>query len=278
VNFIKKWRCSLLKLRIACLQINIAFGETHKNIARVEKEIEHIVTHELVDVIVLPELWTTGYDLKRLLEIGDEEGVQVKQLLATWSKKYAVHIVGGSIAKKTEKGIYNTMYVVDHAGEMIHEYSKLHLFRLMEEEKYLKPGNGTSLFQLEGETCAGMICYDIRFPEWIRVHTLKGAKIVFVVAEWPKPRLDHWRTLLLARAIENQCYVVACNRVGSDPANEFGGHSLIIDPWGKILAEGKEDEENIIAEVDLDLVDEVRKKIPVFEDRLPFFYKDFERH
>ncbi len=267
-----------MKLRIACLQINIAFGQPEKNMARVEQEIKQIVSQDQIDVIVLPELWTTGYDLERLPEIGDDEGILIKQLLTTWSKKYAVHIVGGSIAKKTKKGIYNTMYTVDHTGELIHEYSKLHLFRLMNEEKYLLPGEATSLFQLEGETCAGMICYDIRFPEWIRVHALKGAKIIFVVAEWPKPRLDHWRTLLLARAIENQCYIVACNRVGSDPANEFGGHSLIIDPWGEILAEGEDKEENIIAEVNFELVDEVRGKIPVFEDRLPIYYKDTERH
>jgi predicted amidohydrolase len=120
---------------------------------------------------------------------------------------------------------------------------------------------------------AGLICYDIRFPEWVRKHVLSGAKILFVSAEWPVQRIDHWKVLLRARAIENQCYVAACNRVGYDPDNTFGGSSLIIDPWGEILAEGSLQEELVTAVVNLDTVDEVRKQIPIFDDRLPDFYR-----
>ncbi|GAA3322609.1 hypothetical protein GCM10020331_043160 [Ectobacillus funiculus] len=88
------------------------------------------------------------------------------------------------------------------------------------------------------------------FPEWLRVHTSKGAEVLFVVAEWPLPRLVHWRTLLTARAIENQCYVVACNRAGSDPNNVFAGHSMIIDPWGEVVAEAGEGEEMLVGTLD----------------------------
>ncbi len=117
-----------------------------------------------------------------------------------------------------------------------------------------------------------MICYDIRFPEWIRSHTAEGAEAIFVVAEWPLSRLTHWRTLLTARAIENQCYVIACNRAGSDPNNTFAGHSIIIDPWGEIIAEAGEGQEILHGEINLSIVEEVRKGIPIFDDRRPEFY------
>jgi omega-amidase len=148
----------------------------------------------------------------------------------------------------------------------------VHLFRLMNEEKYLQPGEQMGSFSLDGIPCAGVICYDIRFPEWIRKHVVAGAQVLFVVAEWPMPRLAHWRHLLITRAIENQCYVIACNRVGSDPDNTFAGHSLIIDPWGEIVAEASPEEETLLAEIDLAQVSQIRKRIPIFSDRRPELY------
>jgi predicted amidohydrolase len=100
----------------------------------------------------------------------------------------------------------------------------------------------------------------------------EGAEVLFISAEWPLPRLSHWRALLISRAIENQCYVVACNRSGSDPANTFGGHSMIIDPWGGIVCEASGEEEILSGEIDLARVEEVRRQIPVFSDRRPELY------
>jgi len=261
-----------MKWRVACIQTDIFFGDPNENMKHIESKIKEAVSNEKPDIIVLPELWTTGYDLTRIEEIGDQNGKNMKEFVSNWSKTYNVNIVNGSIAKVTGDGVYNTMYISDRNGNIIHEYSKLHLFKLMDEHLHLKAGHTDSLFELEGEVCSGFICYDIRFPEWIRKHTLSGAKVVFVVAEWPLARLNHWRTLLLARAIENQCYVVACNRVGDDPKNTFAGHSMIINPWGEILAEAGESEEIITGEIDLQKVSEVRKHIPIFNDRRPDFY------
>lgn len=260
-----------MSLRVACLQIDIAFGNAEANVETVKKQFEDFGAKHL-DVVVLPELWTTGYDLTRLNEIADPDGKASLHFLSELAITNHVNIVGGSIAKKTSKGITNTMFMINRQGEVTGEYSKLHLFQLMDEHLFLKPGEKKGLFHLEGNAAAGVICYDIRFPEWIRAHTTRGAEVLFVVAEWPLPRLTHWRTLLISRAIENQCYVVACNRTGSDPNNVFAGHSLIIDPWGEILAEAGEGPEVLEAEIDLEMVKKVRKQIPIFIDRKPEFY------
>jgi predicted amidohydrolase len=263
-------------MNIACIQMDIAFGEPEKNKQTVVRYMEQIARN--VDVVVLPELWTTGYDLARLGDIADENGEDAKTFLSSLARAYNVHIVGGSVAKKTERQITNTMYIVDRNGDVVCEYSKLHLFKLMDEHKHLQAGETTGIFSLDGVTGAGVICYDIRFPEWIRAHMLHGAEVLFVVAEWPLVRLHHWRTLLMARAIENQCYVVACNRAGKDPNNEFAGHSMIIDPWGNILAEGNEQETVIVANIDINEVQHVRARIPIFSDRRPDVYKKFEKN
>jgi omega-amidase len=259
-------------MKVACLQFDISFGDVSKNIETAEREIGKIM-QEQPDIVVLPELWTTGYDLTRLDVLADEEGRFSQNILSVWAKQYNVNIVGGSIAKREGQLVTNTMYTFNRDGVCIGEYSKAHLFQLMDEHKFLGAGHDTGYFTIEGISCAGLICYDIRFPEWIRTHTAAGAEIVFVVAEWPLPRLAHWRTLLQARAIENQCYVVACNRSGTDSNNVFAGHSMVINPWGEIVAEAGEAAVNLLAEIDMTKIAEVRKGIPVFIDRRPDLYK-----
>jgi omega-amidase len=260
-----------VKFKITCLQMDIAFGSPNKNYQNAEKLIDEAMT-EKPDIIVLPELWTTGYDLTRLEQIADKDAGNTIRFLRNAAIKYQVHFVGGSIANQGEKGVKNTLLIINKKGELVHSYSKLHLFKLMDEHLYLEAGDQEGLFELESLTFSGVICYDIRFPEWIRTHTAKGAEALFVVAEWPAARLAHWRALLIARAIENQCFVIACNRSGSDPNNEFAGHSMIINPWGEVIAEAGANEEIVSAEIELDLVKDIRKQIPIFKDRRPDLY------
>ena len=118
----------------------------------------------------------------------------------------------------------------------------------------------------------GAICYDLRFPELFRRYALDGALFCLLPSEWPHPRLAHWRTLLRARAIENQMFVVACNRVVETGDNRFFGHSAVIDPWGETLVEGDESEVLLFATLDTALVADVRQRIPVFADRRPAAY------
>lgn len=252
--------------------MDIAFGEPVKNYQSVEKLIQK-ASNDKPDIIVLPELWTTGYDLTRLDTIADKNAAHTIKFLKQAAIKYRVHFVGGSVANKGDTGVKNTLLIINKKGQLVHLYSKLHLFKLMDEHLYLEAGAEKGLFELEEHQFAGVICYDIRFPEWIRSHTAKGAEVLFVVAEWPAPRLSHWRALLIARAIENQCFVIGCNRSGQDPTNQFAGHSMIIDPWGEVVAEARENEEILTAVIDLELVKEIRKLIPIFEDRKPDYYK-----
>lgn len=261
-----------MSVLVSLIQFDVSYGNPEKNKNKVANLIGKAMERK-PDIIVLPELWTTGYDLTRLDEIADENAEDTEKFIGDMARQYEVNIVAGSVAKKTNENVTNTMFTFDRSGAVVSEYSKVHLFRLMDEEKYLTAGDSKGLFTLEDFPCASAICYDIRFSEWIRVQTLKGAGVLFVPAEWPAPRTDHWRTLLLSRAIENQCFVVACNRVGNDPKNEFGGHSIIIGPWGEIIAEAGDHEEILHGEIDINEVEEIRKKIPVFEDRRPDLYR-----
>jgi predicted amidohydrolase len=261
-----------IHLKITCVQFDVIYGNPEENRKIAARWISQAADAGS-DVIVLPELWDTAYDLERLSEIADKEGQNAIAFLSHLAKKHSVHIVGGSVAYEKDGNVSNTMIVFGRDGSVISKYSKAHLIRLMNEEKFITAGSETSHFTIDAVPSAGLICYDIRFPEWVRKTVLEGAKILFVPAQWPIQRDKHWRTLLTARAIENQCYVVACNRSGKDPANTFAGQSLIIDPWGEIVAESAAHEETLLtAEIDPSLVDEVRDRIPIFEDRRKNLY------
>lgn len=263
------------KLRLALLQMHIEAGNPEANFSKLASMLEEAVSQEQKpDVIMFPEMWNTGYALTEIQTIADRDGARTKAFLSAFSKKHSVHIIGGSIAELKSDKVLNTIYVFDREGNAVADYSKIHLFRLMDEEKYLAAGDKPGRLEIEGAQAGMMICYDIRFPELARKLALEGAKLLFVPAEWPYPRLHHWRTLLTARAIENQMFVIACNRIGTSGSTEFFGHSIVLDPWGETIAEAGEEETIIYAEIDLSLVDGVRSKIPVFEDRRPAIYED----
>ncbi|PWW05492.1 putative amidohydrolase [Paenibacillus cellulosilyticus] len=265
---------SSTKLKLALLQMDIQIGEPEANFIRAERMLtEAVSAGDKPDLIMLPEMWNTGYALDRIHELADKEGVRTREKLAAFAQEHGVLLVGGSIAEKRDNGVYNTIHAFGRNGEELGAYDKIHLFRLMDEEKYLQPGTQTGTLALDGTPAGMMICYDIRFPELFRKLALSGVKAVFVPAEWPNPRLHHWRTLLQARAIENQMYVIACNRCGQSGETVFFGHSMVIDPWGEVIAESDDREGILTAEIDFAIVDEVRARIPIFEDRRPTLYE-----
>ncbi|MCZ8537531.1 carbon-nitrogen family hydrolase [Paenisporosarcina quisquiliarum] len=259
-------------MKIACIQLDVAFAEPEKNFSNVQKYIKKVAS-EGAELVVLPEMWNTAYALTQLEQLADPEGQRTKEVLSELARTYHVHIVGGSVSTKKGDHFYNTMYVFSNEGELVAEYDKAHLFRLMDEHLYLQAGNQANVFSLGSIQAGGVICYDLRFPEWLRAHALAGAKVLFLPAQWPETRIDHWKILLQARAIENQCFVIAVNRTGDDPNNQFNGQSMIIAPWGKVLWTGAEHEEYAVIDVDFSEVEEVRTRIPVYEDRRPSLYE-----
>jgi len=261
-------------MKISLIQMDVAKGDTERNYTKVSELVREAATHD-GDVIVLPEMWNTGYALERIQDISDPEGRRTVALMSELSRKHKVNIIAGSIACRHGEDVFNTMMIFNRHGDKVAEYSKIHLFRLMDEHKYLQPGSRPCTFELEGVTFGAIICYDLRFPELSRLLALNGAEVLVVPAQWPYPRLAHWKTLLEARAIENQFFVAACNRVGVDPdKTEFFGYSRVIDPWGEVIGEIKDEKEGILTvEIDLSLIARVRETVPVFQDRKPSLYE-----
>jgi len=260
-------------MKLSIIQMDIALGEPDRNFKKAAELVQNAAEKAQPDVIVLPEMWNTGYSLENLADIGDPGGSRTAELFGALAEEYNVNIVAGSIANLRGGNAFNTLFAFDRKGKTVAEYSKIHMFKLMEEHIYITPGTDQCLFELDGVPCGAVICYDIRFPELIRSLALQNCQMLFVPAEWPWPRLDHWRTLLKARAIENQMFVAACNRCGKSNDTSFFGHSMVIDPWGEILGEIEEENEGVLSvEIDTSLVQKVRETIPVFQDRRPETY------
>ncbi|MBP2641446.1 MAG: Nitrilase/cyanide hydratase and apolipoprotein N-acyltransferase [Firmicutes bacterium] len=260
------------KLRVTVLQTDLVFGDPSANLSKMLIALQSAL-QEKPDAIIWPEMWNTCYDLTRLQDIADRDGTPSIPPLKEFAAQNGVNMVAGSIADIRNGNAYNTTYVINRSGEAVAAYSKIHLIGLMDENRFISPGSELNLFTLDSISCGSIICYDLRFPELIRSLAVKGAEILFVPAQWPSSRLAHWRALLVARAIENQMYVVSANRVGKDPNNDFPGHSMVIDPWGDILYEAGSEEEIFTVELDIELVRQVRAKMPVFKDRVPAVYK-----
>ncbi|MBX7003354.1 carbon-nitrogen family hydrolase [Bacillus aerophilus] len=256
-------------MNIALIQMDVQIGEPDVNFQKAEACLEEAIPQQ-PDLIILPEMWNTGYALEQADELADADGERTKQLFSSFARKHQVYLIAGSVLNKrtTNEDITNTMYVFNRQGELLLDYDKIHLFRLMDEHNYLTAGHQLGLFNYDEDVKIGtMICYDLRFPQLSRTLVNKGAKVLVNTAQWPSARVDHWRSLLIARAIENQSFVIAVNRTGTSRDTEFPGHSMVIDPLGRILLETNDEEDIYYADIDLQLVDEVRQQIPVMTDQ-----------
>ncbi|QNK86108.1 carbon-nitrogen family hydrolase [Sporosarcina sp. resist] len=261
-------------MKYAIYQMEIVAGKPSENRRKVMEWVEKTMESTSPDILVLPEMWTTGYTLSILDEVAEETGQDTIPFLTEISKRFNVNIIGGSVANKKNGCIYNSSFVVNRLGELVYEYDKIHLVPMLDEHLYLEGGKKkVSIFELDGIKMGLIICYDLRFPELSRELALKGAEVLHVVAEWPTVRKEHWHTLQKARAIENQMFVVSCNCVGTYNNVEYAGMSMIIDPWGSELSIGQEQsEETIVNDLALELTAKVRKNVPVFSSRVPELY------
>lgn len=258
-------------MRISLIQFSVVPGDRDANFEQARRHVQTAAS-DGADVAVLSELWDTSFYPSDIREKADEEGALARAFLQDLAKEYHIHLVGGSIARRHEGGIYNTTYIVDRDGALVSSYDKCHLFTPGKEDKAFTAGRDLNVFSLDGVTMASIICYDVRFSEWVRMAALAGAKVLFVPAAWPEERLEHWRLLNRARAIENQFFVAAVNSCGTCGRLTFGGHSLLADPQGNVLIEGGSDDAVLTETIDLSVVDDIRSRINVFRDRRPELY------
>jgi omega-amidase len=262
-----------MKLHVALGQMDIVLGDPAANLRTVQ-ELAAEAAAGGAALLVLPELWGSGYDLKRSFDLADELNTGLFAAVAALARHHRLAICGSLLEwDARDERAYNTATLYDADGTLHGRYRKIHRFGLMDEDQYLGAGEDAPLLGMPWGATAMAICYDLRFPELFRRYTVDGARVLLLPAEWPSPRIEHWRTLIRARAIENQAFVVACNRVGADRSNTFGGYSAVIDPWGNVLVEGDGDAGVLHATLDLDLVTEARNRIPVLSDRRPELYE-----
>ncbi len=260
-------------MKVTCIQMDMLLGKPEENFAHAEALIAQAMA-QTPDVLVLPETWNIGFFPKENLPaLCDREGAMVKARIGALAKKFSVNIVAGSVGNVKDGKVYNTAMVFDRAGECIVAYDKTHLFTPMGEDDYFQKGDHVARFTLDGVQCGIIICYDVRFPELTRTLALPGLDMLFVVSQWPKIRTFHLRSLTVARAIENQMFVVCCNSCGTAGQTVYGGSSAVIDPWGETIALAGEQEQLLSAECNLQTLQDIRSSIPVFRDRRPELYQ-----
>ncbi len=222
------------------------------------------------DLVVLPELWPQGgFTYQRWATEAEPVAGPTLAVVAAAAQAIGAHVHGGSIVERDDEGrLYNTSLLVGPDGTLLATYRKIHLFGFSAGEPALMTA-GTDLVvaDIGGMTVGLATCYDLRFPELFRALLDRGAEAFVVPAAWPAPRVAHWRLLAQARAVEEQAYVIAVNTAGVQAGLAMGGGSVVVDPWGVVVAEAGPDAEVLVADLDPDLVTKTRAEFPVLADR-----------
>ncbi len=259
---------------VACLQFPIARGEVERNLDQVRTMLAAQLQAPGT-LILLPEIWATGFDYPRTRELGQQTGkiLETMRELAAGGQVF----FAGSLTEPQEGPDLprNTLFLVGPEG-VIGSLSKQHLFRFWQEDQYYQEGQAGSLISTPFGPLGGLICYDLRFPEVAKRQAFAGSRLLVVSAQWPLSRLDHWQTLVRARAIENQCYLAACNGCGVTGSMEMAGHSMIVAPDGQVLQEAGCEATLITSPLHSDLVDEQRHRFFPAGDR-PWLQADAQK-
>ncbi|MBR3093027.1 MAG: amidohydrolase [Bacteroidaceae bacterium] len=249
-------------MRTTILQTDIVWADPKSNTAHADTWIDE---NPGSDLYVFPEMFTTGFATHPTGISESEEGASL-----SWMKRKSANTgaaICGSMSVQTKEGKYvNRFYFVKPDGSITY-YDKHHLFTYGGEDKCYEAGESHVVVEWRGVRIMLLVCYDLRFPIWSRNRNDYYDMIIYV-ASWPTSRIEAWRTLLKARAIENQCYVAGVNRVGSDPNCQYCGCSAIISPYGTVMEECPRDEASAAStDIDMESLDTFRKKFPVLNDR-----------
>jgi predicted amidohydrolase len=258
-------------IRTAIIQFDIRRGDVEWNLRTAKRRIAALAKQG-VTLVLLPEMWSTGFANERLKELSETTPAVLEDLSRLAREQHLTII--GSLPEKRRGKIYNTAYVVDRDGSIAGMYRKVHLFSLTGEDRCFEPGRKAVVSKTSLGPIGLMICYDLRFPELCRSLALDGATIVVVMAQWPAERVVHWDVILRARAIENQLFVLGANRCGRDGDLVYAGHSRIISPNGEIMARSGKRTATLSATIDLRVVERTRKHIPCLKERVPQAYRN----
>lgn len=259
-------------MKIALYQYAMKRGWIDENVAQVHAVVAQ-AAEAGVDLLLLPEFWAIGWDLSRVGAMADAPHQGVFAQMSAWAKQYGIGI-GGTHPCRIDGSIRNRFTLWGPDSALLADYDKMHLFSLMDEHRYVAPGQSITLAETPWGRLGLAVCFDLRFPELFRQLALKGAELILVPAYWPSPRLDHWRLLLKARAVENQCFIAGVNRATSDGRAIFG-HSAIIGPDGRVVTEAGTDEMLLIADIDIKTVAASRQDFPAMAGRRHGEYGEF---
>ena len=246
-------------LKLTLLQQPLVWLDAQANLRHFDMLLEPLRQR---DVIVLPEMFTTGFAMNAA------ENALPEQEVINWLRHWAAvtdALIGGSVALKTAQGAVNRFLLVEPSGR-VHHYDKRHLFRMAGEHHHYQAGKERKVVEWRGWRILMQVCYDLRFPVWSR--NLQDYDLALYVANWPAPRAKHWQSLLTARAIENQAYVAGCNRVGDDDnGHHYQGDSVILDAQGEVLAQAEPGmAAQLDAELSLEALQHYRAAFPAWRD------------
>ena len=268
-------------MKIAILQMDVKmaqnFADCEQNFIRARELIDRVLKRG-ADVAVLPEAFNTGFCVQNFKRLADAGAVQTKEFLSEISQKSGAVLIGGAINSKQDK-IYNSAFVYQNGAEIL-RYDKIHAFSLARENEIISGGDKLGICEIKFKNRAVKVgvavCYDLRFCEIFRALALRGAQVVFVIAQFAQSRIEHFITLARARAIENQIFICAVNGCGDTGQGEsFGGNSMLIGPGGEIVARLGTKEVVKIARADLDEILKFRAKMDILKDIKPEIYKEF---
>jgi predicted amidohydrolase len=248
-------------MKLALIQLNAIWENKKANLQRA-LHFAKKAAQEKCDVIVLPEMFDTGFSMNAA-SIAEGQNGETEAALSNIAKENKINVIAG-FAVKTHGELKgrNMAFVYDRGGDVIATYSKINLFQMSDEDKHYISGSDIVTFGIDGMTSSVFICYDLRFPEIFR-KIAKDVEAIFVIANWPESRKEHWEALLKARAIENQCFVIGANRTGTDGNGiRYPGASCVFDPSGRLVCSGNDKDEFVACDINPSQVKEIRENFP----------------
>jgi len=257
------------KFKAGVVQFDVQKGQVKYNLGKVFKLLAKLASDN-VDLAVLPEMFSCSFDNENLEGHSLETKTIIREL-SVFARENKIAIVG-TLPERVQDKIYNTMMFIDTDGIVKGYYRKLHLFRLTGEHLFYTAGNEIVSIDSNLGRIGLMICYDLRFPELSRSLFLKDTQIIVVSAQWPESRKEHWQILIKARAIENQVFMVCSNRIGIQDDLSFPGMSVVVDPAGTVLADAKQGETSVYADIKMEQLENIRATIPCAKDRRQDIY------